>query len=522
MLILFWLGLSLSGPISFQPDELVYDQHVPFYVGIPSFLTPTWVSVIADDFPIYETTEISRVRVFGGAHSTPGNFELRIFNDQGGLPGSQRLTRMVTQKDYQDGNLTLEFSINATLEPGVYWLCVFEVAGESVWYWHGLTQLQFGKTFHFGNDFLNWTPQGDDVDLSFEIYGNVADQPPANVLSFPSFLSAANFYNDSRNNLFCQFPDPNADGSYRGSDHLAWEVTFLQDCSIIGGPVLIDPGQFPFGVSVNHPTPDPYLIECRRVIVSSDTKKGGSSPPYVQPGPNGSVLNEFFPRIVNHVPKISGGFKGVLSVANTNQDDVASYFIVAFDEQGNELGSRAESLGKGERKTYALYSTPANLSVNAVIFPSLQDRISYLEVRERLSDLTEVSFTYYSTATGFPAETKAAKILRGDVLGSEFSIQGGSPNANYWDGFAVLNRSDFPAQLYLEKYNSADQYLGQRFLGNLQPNHKWIGLGSDLVGFTPYANYILKSANGAQLLVLGLSGTHDKQFFAASNVQRKR
>ena len=538
------LGVDVSDVVkhplimSLKRDELIFEQTVDPLPddGWLSFQAFDQLQVIAEDFQVQETTDISRVIAYGGYQAgrtmSMEYAMLEIFSDAQGLPGQSIYNEMFQNPDSgMSGMLELAPS-DLTLQPGRYWVSVYEYSDNSAssfpkWFWFFFEPSSFGSPAAFTLDGESWFEAQNSNELGigttsmvFQVYGGSDPVSETPTISFPNFLSATNFYNDANDNLFCQFPDPNSDGAYGGSGRLAWEVRFTENCELLGS-ALIDQASYPFGISVPHPSEGLYFIECRRVVVGG--KRDETSPPYVQPGPNASnPSNEINPRYVLHVPKIGGGFKGVLRIANPNPVDNAAMLLLAYNAAGQEVSSVAISVPAGGNRSYGIYEAPANVSVNATYFSGFRDQLAFVEAREIKSDLTEVLFSYYSLASGVGADVAAAKASQGESVGLEFTMQSGNPSSDYWDGVAILNLDDATANVWVMQKDSGGNLLGERLLGNIAPDQKLLSVVSELFPFVPYSQFTIESRNGVYIQVLGLNGSFDNAVFKDSKVSKKR
>ncbi len=527
------LGEQSPAIMSLKRDQVVFSQTAdPLPVnGWFSYLAADRQQRIADDFQLSETTTVTRVLAYGsfGARTFPFNYAmLEIYSNVSGLPGALLYSEMF---EMPDPNLTGMIEVapsDLVLDAGQYWVSIYDYSDqfhtEFEWFWYFETSVLFGQPAAATQDGITWfTAATENVFQSstmFQIYGDDGVVGETPTIASPAFLSNANFYNDANDNLFCQFPDPNGDQAYRGNGRLAWEISFTEDCELLGS-AIIDQSNWPFGVSVPHPSDGLYLIEVRRMVLGS--KMPDTSPPYVQPGPNASnPSNEINPRYVLHVPKIGGGFKGVIRIANPNPVDSAAMLLLAYNTAGQEVASVAISVPASQSRSYGIYEAPANLSVNATYFSGFRDNLAFVEAREIKSDLTEVLMTYYSLQSGVGADVAAAKASDGGSVGLEFNIQSGNPSSAYWDGVAVLNLDDTSADVWVSQLDSGGNLLGQRKLGDINPDSKVLSVISDLFPFVPYSQFVIESRNGVYIQVLGLNGSFDNAVLKDSKISKKR
>lgn len=345
-------------------------------------------------------------------------------------------------------------------------------------------------------------------------------------LTPPLFLDESNLWLSSSGDLQITFPDPNSDGfDVSGDADFSYLFTIEKLGDPAYGPQEVTADVWPTVVTVTRdfvPEPPYFLGVSRRTNFVNQGNYFSEAKLINNPvEPTFPFELWSFRRWLLHLPKIVGGFEGVIELVNTNLSAASELFLVGFDAEGNRLVTTTVDLTAGETRTFELYSEAPDGIFGA---SELIDQISHLAIFEQIPK-TRVSLQYVSVKSGFGVWVNEANLDRQLVNGREFVLSGVAPDTGYWDGVAVSNLSSRrAAAIDVTRLDANGEPAGQLSLGTLEPGQKLLAVLSDR--FEPFAtgvSYRITSREGtAEIQVLGLSGIKTGAFFAPAKIQRIR
>lgn len=354
-------------------------------------------------------------------------------------------------------------------------------------------------------------------------------------LSPPAFVDESRVWVGEDGKIHLLLPDPAADGWDRfGDAELVYDIRLVVGCDTLWQDRVFS-RTYPYEFSIPAAVPqENYEIHVLRREGAS--KQGGLvsdgtvivGPP--QSGSASQIATEYLEvdRWLLHVPRKSGGFRGIASFDNRFPETPAKIWIAGFDDSGQYVDGTAKALlVVGPRAEIPVY--PESGATQALFNSTLVDQVSHVGLYEEYGKKqVQAAITYQNITDpdALTATVSESRFAGGETVGSYFVLEA-RKSESYWDGVAILNlATSQAAQVEVVQRRAADDSEVERHsLGTVEPGQKQLAVVSDLFDFCSDCYYSIESSSTATpIQVLGLRGSLGSQtpVLVGSQVTKKK